>query len=592
MRFTKYLFLILCALIPIIHAKILPTLWIPLYFTINGNFEFTKVMFFNIVVSLILLVFLYEKYFFRNLSQSEKLAQVPHNSTTIFILVFVLSMLWLSTYFSISPFTSLIWDTEKWHTALMYFNLLLLYLILRQLEVTFIKKLLYVSIISISIASLIGFKEYFMPSYDYGELTKRAVGTFWHPNYLAWIIVIIIPLTKSVKNKFLKNSLVILFTLTILLTKSFTAYIILILYYGYIISFSNREFIDSVCRLFNKKLVRVYLCLLFIWTLLFFCYVMIVFLPEKLHSFLSRFYIWKTTLLIIFSNLKNIFIGAWPETLPYYFNAFKVPELYIFENYGFTADRAHNSYLDIFYSFWLLWITFVMFLFYFLIQEIKKWLSPKVIALIIFCIFWIFHYFSIASYVLIILIITSIEKDNIYNKFGDVSNECDQKKRIWLLTLFSLISLLWAIWCLNLVQSEIALAQWNSEKSIQIFATPAALLQQWEYDSAARLEWLVSQENIKVQIINEANRQELCNTLVSEFSSAENYFFCATIFENLGKQELAKTFYTLWIWELPDLWNKNSIYWDNYFIKKTITGNRFFSKKYSNISQIVEKYWK
>jgi hypothetical protein len=83
-------------------------------------------------------------------------------------------------------------------------------------------------------------------------------------------------------------------------------------------------------KLFNKNIIKnkyFYFSLIPIIFILFFYY------PEKIQSFISRFYIWETTLNIIFSDIKNIIFGSGLASLENIFDSYKVKELFLFENF-------------------------------------------------------------------------------------------------------------------------------------------------------------------------------------------------------------------------------------------------------------------
>ncbi len=70
---------------------------------------------------------------------------------------------------------------------------------------------------------------------------------------------------------------------------------------------------------------------------------------------------------------------------------------------------------------------------------------------------------------------------------------------------------------------------------------------------------------------------------------AENYFLCWNYIEQFWKKSDAIKFYKKGLEKLPDLRNKNSKYYDNFFIKNFVDGKRFLSKKYGNIKEILKK---
>ena len=557
---TKTLLLILFFTLPLIHGRIFDTIWVDIYFNVSGNFEFSKAIYFNILSSLIIL---------------SCFSSVIYHKRDLFIPWIVLPgfvILALSTLFSISPFTSLIWDLEKWHTALLFLNLLWLYTVLRNMSREFIKKLLYTVLISWVFVVMIAVKELLFATYDYWALSSRAFWSFWHPNYLAGYLLLLLPLTLHINSKLKKYTLIVVLIIWVVLTQSLVAVLLTIVYFGYLL----------YLRIDSLKVRQLSLFLTLWFTLLVFSSVIIYF-PEKLHSFLSRFYIWETTLKIILSDIKIFLIWWWVETLPYYFDSFKVPEVYIFENYWFTADRPHSFLLQIFYSFWVAWLWIFFYFIYKFIKYFKN--TPENIVLLLFLLFWIIHYYSITSYALLILVIALRLTDTQLS----IYKQKDRYTYLIFIIIVTIASIVWAYHSAKLYKSEILYTQKKYIEASENTVHPKYLIKLSNYSNAENIENTVSQISFKSQIRFSPEKQSLCNELISNYPSAENYMYCWDIFWELWKIELAKQYYISGLAKLPDLWNDNSPYWDNYFIKNTITGNRFFSEKFWDIKWVLEK---
>ena len=80
-----------------------------------------------------------------------------------------------------------------------------------------------------------------------------------------------------------------------------------------------------------------------------------------------------------------------------------------------------------------------------------------------------------------------------------------------------------------------------------------------------------------------------CNDLLSNYGSVENYFYCWKIFENFWYINESNDLYKKGLNKLPDLWNINSKYNDDFLIKNLVDKKRFFSEKYSPLKEILEK---
>ncbi|MDA9129022.1 O-antigen ligase family protein [Candidatus Gracilibacteria bacterium] len=342
----------------------------------------------------------------------------------------------------------------------------------------------------------------------------------------------------------------------------------------------------------ERYLLRRMLHILWLLILILIAIIIGKYFPEKLHSFLSRFYIWQTTLSIIFSDWKILLFGGGSETLSYIFEIFKAPEVYIYENFGFTADRPHNFVLNIFYHFGIIGFGVFVYLFSLFFRKLyfnnileKTKISAPQIVIILFLLYGIIHYFSIASYLIVILAIS------IYVKQGakDQNKIPCLKIEYIFASILAMISLIGAYYSIQFYRAEMLYAKLQYSQAENIFTHPKYLLALGDFSEAEKLEGILSPQNIKFQISGTSEKGNLCNILTQKYPSPENYFYCGEFLDELGDEQLSKEYYRYGLSLLPDLWNTDSLYWDNYFIKRTITGNRFFSEKFGDIGGVLEK---
>ncbi len=580
MKLTKILLALLILTLPLIHGRVFQTLWFDVWLVVSGNFEFTKALYFNAFSCTIFLIFFIE---YILIWWNKVLLTLREK----YVLISAFVILWLSTYFSLSPFISLIGDLEKGHTFFLVSNLIGLYVIMRQVIDSHKDFLVKIFILSWVLSCMLAIKELYYPSFDYGSLWSRALGSFGHPNYLSGFLLLLLPFICS-PSTFSKGRIqvgikiwvTLLFLTTIILCKSLIAIFLAGLY------------LLHISDIWKKYITKTYFTILIAIISLLSLGFISVYFPEKLHSLISRWYLWETTLKIIFSDLKWLLFGAGLETLPYYFNSFKVPEIYIFENFGYSADRPHNFFLNIFYHFWLFWIWIFVYIL-FLLQ--RKYLAVKrrgdgftsseriwFSCLTLFLLYWVFHYFSISSY-LILIFAASLFWQSGYKTL--ISGTL-------LFIIITLISIFWSLLSIKLYAAEIYYSAWEPEKSLEIFSHPKYLLKFWETESAANREGIISVKNYKTRLILTQDKQSWCDSLLAKYPSAENYFYCWDLLDLLWDVTVSKNYYNKWLSRLPDLWNENSPYWNNYFVKHTITGNRFFSEKFWDINNILEKVGK
>ena len=567
-KLIQILLIVLFVSLPLVNSHLLDLFWLKISnIYVNWNFEFFKVMFFNVLSWFIILLF------------SIKVTIKKENIKIPKIIYPLVLILFLSTIFSISPYISLFWNNTKAHSLLMFLNLIWVFIVLINEKKDFLKKLFNIIILSSIFIIIIAIWQYFLPSFNYWELSNRALWTFWHPNYLAWYLLMIISLLLYKIEKSFSNVYIIILWLTIftlILTKSAWAIFIMSLYLIYYF------YKTSTYKYKNNIFILTWLVSL---SLLIY-YIINNFGYSKLYSFLSRFYIWETTLNIIFSDIKTLLIWNWFETLELIFEKNKSIYLYIYENIWFTADRPHNLLINILYHTGISWLIIIWLWIFHLVKNYLLSIKTNINtyfyeALILGLIFSIFNFLSIVSYLLIILLIVKILKNTTLNK---TNNNI-------------IITLIFIIWFTSIIYSskyyiaETYVHRNNIIKAIKIHPYNQEYYYTiWDYQEGLNI-WKIKQENYFYSKINsdKKNIETNCSELIYYFSSVENYFYCWKYFEKLSKYELSNIYYKKWLEKLPDLRNNNSKYYDNLLLNKKEIKHRFLSEKYSSISKIINK---
>ncbi len=624
----KILTLFLFFTLPLFFSHIFDFILNKNIFLVDWNYEFSKVIFFNIFSGLIIILFFIKNIF------SKSPSHVGEGLGVRFYIFYFLIL--ISTYFSVSPFISFFWNTAKAHSFLMINNLFWIFIVLSNFSENFRKKILKTIIFSSIFVSIFAIKEYFFPSYNYWDLSNRALWSFWHPNYLALFILLIIPILynsllvhrippfgynflpfgqKGVGYKKYFLSFILLLTIfTLFITKSALAILIFIFYNFYF--FYSNNFIPSLIKgvrgnfwkyfsilpslrlkgrvgdglIINKNFLKIIIPFILILSpiLIYNLY------PEKLSSFISRFFIWETTLKIIFSDIKTIFIWNWAETLPYFFSDFKNINLYIFENFWFSSDRPHNLFLNFFYHFWIFSLFFIFYFLYKIFKN-KSSLSEKntqniyIEAITIFFIFTFFNFSNIATYLILIFTISSY----FFSPFSIKGSTPERREGLLkisfliVITIFSIINLYYSP---KFYLSENKTYIWQYKEASEIFEyNPNNFYSLNKSEKGLEIEKIKSKNYYLSKITNTKNLLKTCEELVKKHSSAENYFLCWDYLEKFWYKKESKEFYKKWLKKLPDLWNKDSKYYDNFFIKNFIDWKRFFSEKYGDIREILEK---
>ncbi len=538
-KIIKILLVLLFFLLPLINSHLIDLFWIKWGFYVDWNYEFTKLMFFNVFSWLILTLFFIKNNPLLNFLLWKR-SKAINKLIIPKIVIPIIFILFLSTIFSEFWYISLFWNISKWHSLLMFLNLLWLFILFINQGKDFRKKLIFTTIISSIFVWILWIKEYYFPTFDYWNLSNRALSTFWHPNYLVLYILILIPFILSkqfILSKFIRWITWLILIFLLFLTKSVWWIFIFLIYILFLIFNKNKE-----------KIKKKYLIIFIIfWVAILWIVIYNFWLITKLNSFISRFYIWETTLKIIFSDLKHFIFWYWLSTLDLYFDSFKVKELFIFENIGFTADRPHNLILNIFYNFWFLWLSLLVYIFYSFIKNIKN--NNFYHSIILFLIFTIFNFSSISVYLILILIISLIykEKNDINNIFI---------KNIIILIIF-ITTIFWIY---------ISIINYNDQ-----------------YLKYINPNYISNNYFIKKQNLN-------LDTYKNNLSVIQLFSLWDLYRENNDKIK-AKEYYKEWLAKLPDMWNENSKYYDNYLIKNIFTPARFYSEKFSNLKEVLKRVW-
>lgn len=557
--------------ISLVHSNFLNYFWFDFVALVNWNFEFTKSIFFNVFSSLVILFFIIEKFINR-----EKI-KIYHPK--IITLIVIISL--ISTIFSYSPFISLFWNQEKAHSLLLVLNLIWLFIVLSNKNKEKLEKLIKVYFYSVVIVSLLWIKEYYYPSLNYANTQNNAISSLWNNQYLALSLVIVIPLIIE-KYKWTYHLFLVPILLCLFLTKSFFWIFLVLFYFIYKIFWSKNLFILRLKFLLDSlseaKKCILKICLILVIFFVFFIIILNYF-PEKVHSFLSRFYIWQNVLKESFGSLKSFFLWNWFESLAFIFPKEKNHYLYVFENFWYFADRSHNMFVDILFSTWIFWLILSVYVSFNLLKISYK--TKYFCILILFFIFVLFNFASISHYIFLIIIIALLSTKNWNHK---------EIKELYIFTIFAIFSIISIVNSTKFYLWEIQVKSNNFDKAVSFFSYPLYYIEIWNYE-----KWLNYFKFPPIKFYQNIITKEPystwpnCAELVKNYNIAENYFWCARLLELIWKNSESLVYYRIWLSLLPDLWNENSLYYKNYIIKKTISKNRFFSKKYSSLKDILEK---
>lgn len=538
--------------------------------TVSWNFEFTKVSLFNSIFPIIFI--LYYLLFFKNIKIK--------NNIFFWIIVFYILLI-LSTLFSQIPYNSLFWWNDKWHWFFFWNNLVLIFLFFYFWIQKFWKEIFEKIFFFWWIILLIfWFKELYFPSFEYWALWSRLLSTFWHPNYVAGYLILLFPyiyfqekkycFKKNILEKYFYMFFLIFLILWILFTKSAIA---IWLIWAFLV------FQIPKINMYKKIFLLLFIALF--WVILLF-----YFSPEKFSSFISRYFIWQTSLKIIFSDIKIFFFWVWSENLIYFFDNFKSPELYLYERFWFSASRAHNIFLDFFIHFWIFWFICISYIFWktLLLFRGKNWYEYSALFWIIF---YCFHFPNLINYIFLIFIFCLFFSKNLNNKTQYIS---------WKILKIFIISciFIWIIWSYfsyNFYQAERFSYTKEYKKSQEIFP----YFSEYYFRNLEWEKWLKMQNNfisekyLLFQIYFSTNIISSCENLLKKYPTVENYFYCWEKIENKYWFEKAKNYYKKWLEKFPDIFTKNNYYLNNFPGKYIINKQNVLSPKFSNIQEITIK---
>ncbi len=559
--------ILIILIVTVFHSQFFSHIWFENIWKVEWNYEFTKSMLFNIFFPLLITIYWIVVFFYRD--------KVEFSKTVYLSIIWFLWVIITSTLIWEIFYNSLFWSESKWHWFFFWINLLSLFLVFQyiyhQRKESIIENWFIFSWIFLSI---VWTYEYFFPSFDYGDLWNRLISTLWHPNYVAFVLVLLTPLVllkfKEAKSNIQKHiflAINLLFIIALLLTKS-AIWIFLVLSFYY----------------FHQKIIhkRFKVIIYLLWIIIWF-WIIFYTAPEKFSSFISRFYIWETTLKIIFSDLKIFFFWVWPDNLWLLFDIAKVPELYIFENYWFWADRPHNIFLSLWVHFWILWLSGFLILLKILFPfHLEKW---RHYALFLWIVFLSFNFSNVLWYILLIFIISGI----LYRKYKFSENI--QATHIQsILFIFLISSLFGSYYSYKYITSESANYLENHTFALKEFPYKNTN----HFKNYKMYQWLeaenyfYSEQYYLYKIYYSSTFEKECSELIKYYPTIENYFYCWELFENKADTKNALYYYQIWVKEFPDIWLDNSHYYDNILVEKFASKKRILSPKYSRIQEILD----
>lgn len=551
------------------HSRIIPIQ----DFVVNGNYEFFKSTLFTTFFVYIFCIF----YF--TLLRKQILEK---KVLLILVLIYLACISWV--FFSQMKYNSLFWWDSKWHGFIFINSLFLIFLFFYLSIKKYGKNIFENTFLTWWIIIIIlWIKELFFPSFEYWALGSRMLSSLWHPNYVAAYLIMLLPFIYFQERKYCKENkkylkyvyifLFILVSCCLFLTQSAIAIWLLIIFLIYQIRHIS---------FFSKNILIV-----IIWIISAFALFCIA--PEKFSSFISRYYIWETTLKILFSDIKIFIFWIGYENLIYFFDNFKSQELYLYERFGYSASRAHNIFLDTWLNVGFLWFIILISFFIKILKKFDKNYWYYYSALFWF-IFYFFHFPSVIWYIFLIFIfalITNVNNKDLWNNTRNI-NILYQKIFIYLIIL---IGFFWSYYSYNFYIAETYAYKEKYQKAIDYFPY------NWDYhfknldlEQAKKMQNnFITEKYLLYKIYYANNPLTGCDKLVQHYPSVENYFYCWDIIEKKYGFEKASEYYKKWLNKFPDIYSQDNKYLNSFVWKYIINIDHVESEKFSDIKEIMKK---
>ena len=564
--FLHLIIILVYLLVIIFHSRLF---WWDIL-TVSWNYEFTKVSLFNSIFPIIFII--YYLLFFRKIK--------IHKNIFLAVVLFYI-LLFFSTIFSEVLYTSLFWGNDRWHWFFFWNNLVLIFLFFYFWIQKFWKEIFEkIFLLWWIILVIFWFKELYFPSFEYWALWSRLLSTFGHPNYVAGYLVLLFPyiyfqekkycFKKNILEKYFYIFLLIFIILWILFTQSAIA---IWLIYGFLV------FQIPKISIYKKFFLLIFFSIISAIVLFYFS-------PEKFSSFISRFYIWETSLKIIFSDIKIFLFWIWSENLIYFFDNFKSPELYLYERIWFSTSRPHNIFLDFFIHFWIVWFISISYIFSKIIL-LFRWKNWYEYSCLFGFIFYFFHFPNLINYIFLSFIFCLFYFDNLKKSSQYISGKT--VKIFIVLCLF--IWILWSYFSFNFYQAERFSYTKEYKKSLEIFPYFSEYyFRNLELKTGLEMQNnFISEKYLLFQIYFSTNIISSCENLLKKYPTVENYFYCWEKIENKYWFERARNYYEKWLEKFPDIITKNNKYLNNFPGKYIINKQNIISPKFSNIQEIITK---
>ncbi len=179
---------------------------------------------------------------------------------------------------------------------------------------------------------------------SWGEV--RSTSTLGNPNYVAWFLLILLPLVFSSVKRGEKYILFFLFFLWLCATKSMIGIALGILYSVLLL---GKKFLGS----------KIYLILPFFLIIGITIAYWLTSESEKWLSLLSRFVLMKHTMIESLKSGLGILFGYWPDAVIQFFSSSRAEEISSYFPTSMIIDSSHNIFIDAYASYGIIGIVLI-----------------------------------------------------------------------------------------------------------------------------------------------------------------------------------------------------------------------------------------
>lgn len=310
---------------------------------------------------------------------------------------------------------------EKHHGWFFYIALLTLFFLLRQNSPSDHKKLITMSFLWCTGVALYSFFQVWWldplrDAYETRLDLQRIFSTLGNPNYLAGLVLMILPLMHETlfrhkgEHKALWDILLwIVWGVLIYWTGSYLAWIFFALYV--LIVIVNHIITQSHHRYIFWSFFTV--CIFLVLWLFWYYYSEDILALQKMQGFIARFYLWKTWVAALTNDISHFLFWYGPDGFLVVSERFRHPLLSVYEDPAYRIDRSHNVFLDFALHFGVVLLGIILFL----LSRIFKYFSRgQQLSLLFFALYFSFNIPVLVHFLLVLQIVASCETKKIIHR--------------------------------------------------------------------------------------------------------------------------------------------------------------------------------